>query len=161
MFFRPFYRFEAGCAAYVFGCGGQGLACVVDPHEGDVDQYVEFAKSKGMKITHVIDTHVHADHRSGARWITQMTGATYCLHRSADVSFKFSPLVDGQVIELGNTIIKVLHTPGHSPESIILLVSDLRRLRVWCGHERQTDQHDRVRAAVQPSADDGGAGVCR
>ncbi len=127
MFFRPFYRFESGCAAYVFGCGGKGLACVVDPHEGDVDQYVDFAKSKGMKITHVIDTHVHADHRSGARWITQMTGATYCLHRAADVSFKFSPLDDGQVIELGNTIIKVLHTPGHSPESISLLVSDLRR----------------------------------
>lgn len=46
MFFRPFYRFDTGCAAYVFGCGGQGLACVVDPHEGDVDAYAEFAASK-------------------------------------------------------------------------------------------------------------------
>jgi hydroxyacylglutathione hydrolase len=127
MFFRPFYRFDSGCAAYVFGCGGKGLACVVDPHEGDVDEYVRFAASKGMKITHVFDTHVHADHRSGARWLTQMTGATYCLHRSANVAFTFTPVDDGQVIELGNTVIKVLHTPGHTPESISLLVSDLRR----------------------------------
>lgn len=127
MIFRPFYRFETGCAAYVFGCGGKGFACVVDPHEGDVDEYVRFAASKGMKITHVFDTHVHADHRSGARWLVEMTGAKYCMHRAADVTFKFEPLDDGQVVELGNTIIKVLHTPGHSPESISLLVSDLRR----------------------------------
>lgn len=127
MFFRPYYRFETGCAAYVFGCGGKGLACVVDPHEGDVDQYVEFAKSKGMTITHVFDTHVHADHRSGAQPLVQMTGAKYCLHRSANVSFAFEPLDDGQVIELGNTIIEVLHTPGHTPESVSLVVRDLRR----------------------------------
>ena len=127
MFFRPFYRFDTGCAAYVFGCGGKGLACVVDPHEGDVDEYVRFAASKGMKITHVFDTHVHADHRSGARSLTQTTDAKYCLHRSANVAFKFTTVDDGQVIELGNTVIKVLHTPGHTPESISLVVSDLRR----------------------------------
>jgi hydroxyacylglutathione hydrolase len=127
MFFRPFYRFESGCAAYVFGCGGKGLACVVDPHVDDVDEYIEFATSKGMKITHVIDTHVHADHRSGAQAIARKTGATYGLHRSANVSFAFEPLDDGRIIELGNTIINVLHTPGHTPESISLLVSDLRR----------------------------------
>ena len=127
MLFRPFYRFDTGCAAYVFGCGGKGVACVVDPHEHDVDAYVEFAHSKGMKITHVFDTHVHADHRSGARRLVQMTGAKYCLHRSADVAFAFEPLDDGQVIELGNTVVKVVHTPGHTPESVSLIVSDLRR----------------------------------
>ena len=127
MIFRPFYRFDTGCAAYVLGCGGQGLACVVDPHEDDVDEYVRFAASKGMEITHVFDTHVHADHRSGARRLVQRTGARYCLHRSADVAFEFDAIDDGQVIELGNTIVKVLHTPGHSPESICLVVSDLRR----------------------------------
>lgn len=127
MIFRPFYRFDTGCAAYVFGCGGEGIACVVDPHEGDVDEYVRFAASKEMEIAYVFDTHVHADHRSGARWLVQATGAKYCMHRAADVTFEFDPLDDGQVIELGNTIIKILHTPGHSPESISLLVSDLRR----------------------------------
>jgi hydroxyacylglutathione hydrolase len=127
MFFRPFYRFETGCAAYVFGCGGQGLACVVDPHESDVDAYIEFAASKGLRITYVFDTHVHADHRSGARRLAELTGAAYCLHRSANVAFSFTPVDDGQVIALGNTVVRVLHTPGHTPESLCLVVSDLRR----------------------------------
>ncbi len=127
MIFRPFYRFETGCAAYVFGCGGQGLACVVDPQESEVEAYVAFAASKGMRITHVFDTHVHADHRSGGRALAARTGATYGLHRSADVAYPFEPLDDGQVIALGNTIVSVLHTPGHTAESICLVVSDLRR----------------------------------
>jgi glyoxylase-like metal-dependent hydrolase (beta-lactamase superfamily II) len=125
--FRPFYRFETGCAAYVFGCGSKGLACVVDPQEQDVDTYVEFAAAKGMRITHVFDTHVHADHRSGGRALAARTGARYCLHRAADVEFPFEPLDDGQVVELGNTIVRVLHTPGHTAESVSLVVSDLRR----------------------------------
>lgn len=127
MIFRPFYRFETGCAAYVFGCGGKGMCVVVDPQEQDVDAYVKFADDKGMRITHVFDTHVHADHRSGGRALAARTGAPYCLHRSAPVSFSFTPLDDGQRIEVGNTVIEVLHTPGHTPESISLLVSDLRR----------------------------------
>jgi glyoxylase-like metal-dependent hydrolase (beta-lactamase superfamily II) len=127
MFFRPFHRFDTGCAAYVFGCGGQGLACVVDPREDDAEAYVEFATSKGMRITHVFDTHVHADHRSGARRIQELTGAGYYLHRSANVAAPFSPVVDDQVLELGNTLVRVLHTPGHTPESTSLVVSDLRR----------------------------------
>jgi len=80
-----------------------------------------------MKITHVIETHVHADHRSGGRLLAARMSAAYCLHRSAKVAFRFEPLDDGQKLELGNTIIQVLHTPGHTPESICLLVSDLRR----------------------------------
>ncbi|MGE0871621.1 MAG: MBL fold metallo-hydrolase [Kofleriaceae bacterium] len=125
--FRPFYRFDTGCAAYVFGCGTKGLACAIDPHEAEVEEYARFAASKGMQITHVFDTHVHADHRSGARALARLTGSRYCMHRSADVIFPFNSVDDGQLIELGNTIITVLHTPGHTPESICLLVSDLRR----------------------------------
>jgi glyoxylase-like metal-dependent hydrolase (beta-lactamase superfamily II) len=75
----------------------------------------------------VFDTHVHADHRSGARRIQELTGAGYYLHRSANVAAPFSPVVDDQVLELGNTLIRVLHTPGHTPESTSLVVSDLRR----------------------------------
>lgn len=127
MIFRPFYRFETGCAAYLFGCGGQGIACVVDPQERDVEDYIDFADARGMRITHVFDTHLHADHRSGGRALVARTGARYGLHRSADVAFDFEPLDDGQTIELGNTIVRVLHTPGHTPESISLVVSDLRR----------------------------------
>jgi glyoxylase-like metal-dependent hydrolase (beta-lactamase superfamily II) len=99
----------------------------VDPHEEDVDAYRAFADAKGMRITHVIDTHVHADHRSGGRALAARTGAAYCLHRSADVSFAFEPLEDRRPVEIGNTIILPIHTPGHTPESVCLVVSDLRR----------------------------------
>jgi hydroxyacylglutathione hydrolase len=125
--FKPYYRFETGCAGYLLGCGGLGKCAVVDPHEGDVDAYVELAASKGMRITHVIDTHVHADHRSGGPALAAATGAAYCLHESADVTLAFEPLRDGQEIELGNTRVLVLHTPGHTRESICLVVTDLRR----------------------------------
>jgi len=127
MIFKPYYDFETGCAAYLFGCGSLGQCAVVDAHEKDVDEYVAFAAAKGMRITHVIDTHVHADHRSGGPALAQKVGAAYCLHASADVALAFTPLVDGQEIELGNTRVKVLHTPGHTPESICLVVTDLRR----------------------------------
>jgi hydroxyacylglutathione hydrolase len=127
MIFKPYHYFETGCAAYLIGCGGLGKCAVVDAHEHDVDAYIAFAASKGMRITHVIDTHVHADHHSGGAALARKTGATYCLHASADVAFPFEPLKDGQEIELGNVRATVLHTPGHTPESICLLVTDLRR----------------------------------
>jgi glyoxylase-like metal-dependent hydrolase (beta-lactamase superfamily II) len=126
MIFKPYYYFDTGCAAYLFGCGSLGTCAVVDAHE-DGDAYVAFAASKGMRITHVIDTHVHADHRSGGPALAKKIGAAYCLHESADVALRFEPLQDGQEIELGNTRVKVLHTPGHTPESICLVVTDLRR----------------------------------
>jgi hydroxyacylglutathione hydrolase len=127
MIFKPYYYFETGCAAYLFGCGSLGKCAVVDAHEEDVDAYAAFAASKGMRVTHVIDTHIHADHRSGGPTLAKKVGASYCLHASASVAFPFEPLVDGQEIELGNTRAKVLHTPGHTPESISLVVTDLRR----------------------------------
>jgi glyoxylase-like metal-dependent hydrolase (beta-lactamase superfamily II) len=127
MIFKPYYYFETGCAAYLLGCGTLGKCAVVDAHERDLEAYVAFATEKGMRITHVIDTHVHADHRSGGPALAQTLGAEYCLHESADVALRFSPLRDGQEIELGNTRVRVLHTPGHTPESICLVVTDLRR----------------------------------
>lgn len=127
MIFKPYYYFETGCAAYLFGCGGLGKCAVVDAHEEDVDAYIAFAADKGMKITHVIDTHIHADHRSAGPVLAERVGAAYCLHESAQVHLKFQPLADGQEIELGNTRVRVLHTPGHTPESVSLVVTDLRR----------------------------------
>ncbi len=127
MIFKPFYYFETGCAAYLFGCGGLGKCAVVDAHAHDIAAYIEFAAAKGMQITHVIDTHVHADHRSGGAALAAHVGAQYCLHESADVALAFTPLHDGQAIELGNTRTTVLHTPGHTPESLSLVVTDLRR----------------------------------
>lgn len=127
MIFKAYLYDSTGCAAYLFGCGGKGLCAVVDPHEEDVAEYLAFATRKGMRITHVIDTHVQADHRSGGRALAAASGAKYALHASAEVGFPFEPLHDGQRVELGNTVVKILHTPGHTPESICLVVSDLRR----------------------------------
>lgn len=127
MIFRPYYTFETGCAGYLFGCGGLGRCAVVDAHERDVEAYAQFAAAKAMTITHVVDTHVHADHPSGGPALARSVGARYCLHESADVDVPFLPLRDDEEIEIGNTRVRILHTPGHTPESISLLVTDLRR----------------------------------
>jgi hydroxyacylglutathione hydrolase len=127
MIFKPYYYFETGCAAYLLGCGRLGKCAVVDAQENDVDSYIEFAQAKGMGITHVIDTHVHADHRSGGVALATRARCGYFLHESADVALSFQPLVDGQQIEVGNIRANVLHTPGHSPESICLVVTDRTR----------------------------------
>jgi len=127
MNFRPFYYYDLGCAAYLLGCGTLGQCAVVDPRADDVEAYVAFARAKKMQIAQVIDTHVHADHRSGGVALAQTTGAPYRLHESADVRVPFTPMRDGDEIELGNTRIRVLYTPGHSPESVSLLVTDLKR----------------------------------
>ena len=127
MIFRPFYYYDLGCASYLIGCGTLGTCAVVDPRADDVDSYVRFAGIKNMRIAQVIDTHVHADHRSGGVELAKLTGAAYRLHESADVAVPFTPMLDGEEIELGNTRVRVLHTPGHSPESVSLLVTDLKR----------------------------------
>lgn len=127
MIFRPFYSDDLGCASYLLGCGTFGLCAVVDPRADDIDTYIRFADAGKMRITQVIDTHVHADHRSGGAELAKKTGAAYRLHESAEVSVPLSPMRDGEEIELGNTRVRVLHTPGHSPESVCLLVTDLKR----------------------------------
>jgi hydroxyacylglutathione hydrolase len=99
----------------------------VDPQAPDTQAYAEFANAKGMQIKYVIDTHIQADHLSGRRSLSEKTAAQYCLHTSADVGFAFTSLNDGQELDLGNVTIKVLHTPGHTPESICLLVTDKTR----------------------------------
>jgi glyoxylase-like metal-dependent hydrolase (beta-lactamase superfamily II) len=125
--FRPFYYYDLGCASYLLGCGTIGRCAVVDPRADDVDSYIRFAAAKKMEITQVIDTHVHADHRSGGVELARQTGAAYRLHESADVKVRSTPMKHGEEIELGNTRVRVLHTPGHSPESVSLVVTDLKR----------------------------------
>src|SRR5262245_10241801 len=127
MIFRSYHYFDKGCAAYLFGCGTLGKGTVVDARADDIDAYIAFAADKGLRLTHVIDTHVHADHRSGGPELARRTGARYCVHEYADLTFPFTALHDGDEIELGNTRVKVLHTPGHSPDSICLVVTDLKR----------------------------------
>lgn len=128
MFFKQLATKEASLS-YFFGCAGYAKAVAVDVVAGDEAWFVEEAHKAGVRITHVIDTHIHADHYSGGRMLAEMVGAPYCLHESdRDVAaFTFDPLRDGQRLDLGNVQVDVLHTPGHTQDSICLLVSDLRR----------------------------------
>ena len=84
-------------------------------------------EESGMKIRYVVDTHVHADHVSGARRLAEMTGAKYVLHASCRAGYEFFPVGDGDNLDLGNVQVRVLHTPGHTPEHISLLVTDKTR----------------------------------
>ena len=128
MFFKQLATKEASLS-YFFGCATYTRAIAVDVVAGDEAWFVEQARLAGVAITHVIDTHVHADHYSGGRKLAQMVGAPYCLHESdqGKLGFQFEPLRDGQKLDLGNVQVEVLHTPGHTDDSICLLVSDLRR----------------------------------
>jgi glyoxylase-like metal-dependent hydrolase (beta-lactamase superfamily II) len=128
MFFRQ-RPAENATLSYFFGCAGVGKAVAVDVVAGDEDWFIAEAEKGGMVIAHVIDTHVHADHYSGGPALARRVGAPYYLQESnkARVSFDFTPLTDGQRLEAGNVLVDVLHTPGHTPDSVCLLVRDLRR----------------------------------
>ncbi len=128
MFFKQLATKESSLS-YFFGCGTKGKSMAVDVVAGDEQWYIEEAKKANVTIDYVIDTHVHADHYSGGRKLAEMVGAPYCLHESDTglVKFEFEPLKDGQLLNLGNVNVEVLHTPGHTPDSICLLVTDMRR----------------------------------
>lgn len=128
MFFRQLLAQDA-TLSYFFGCGSCHVGVAVDPVLGDEDWFMNEAAKQDVKITRVIDTHVHADHFSGGRALAEKTGALYCLHESnsSRVTFPFEPLKDKQRIMVGNVVVEVLHTPGHTPDSISLTVADKRR----------------------------------
>jgi glyoxylase-like metal-dependent hydrolase (beta-lactamase superfamily II) len=112
--------------SYLFGCGGKASAAVVDPL-GDIAPYLSTAEATGLRIRYVIDTHLHADHRSAGRDLAKAAGAEYVLFAGAAANFPFRGVRDGEVLELGNVTVQVMHTPGHTPEHISLLVADRTR----------------------------------
>jgi len=123
MYFKQFLHDETGCASYFLASRQSREALVVDP-QLDIQQYIDLANERDYRITDVVDTHLHADHISGNRALAAATGARIWLHQAADVRFPTNPLVDNQELHLGQLIIQVLHTPGHRPESICLLVTN-------------------------------------
>jgi glyoxylase-like metal-dependent hydrolase (beta-lactamase superfamily II) len=98
----------------------------VDPQH-DVEPYLEAAAQKAMRITHIIETHVQADHVSGARRLAEVTGAPVLFHESAPVTFPHVPVAEGEEHELGNVRLTMWHTPGHTPEGLAILVTDRTR----------------------------------
>jgi hydroxyacylglutathione hydrolase len=99
---------------------------VVDP-QLEIEPYLEAAGQKSMRITHIIETHVQADHPSGARRLASVTQAPVFFHESAPVDFPHVDLRDGERHDMGNVSLSILHTPGHTPDSVSILVTDKTR----------------------------------
>lgn len=156
MILRQFLHTDPVAASYVFGCGGKALGAVVDP-VGDVAPYLSTAEETGMRIRYVIDTHLHADHLSAGRMLAKMANAEYVLFAGASVTFQFRRVRDGDVLELGNVTAEVLHTPGHTPEHISLVVTDHTRSEepwfVLTGHTLMVGDLGRTELAT--SAEEG------
>jgi hydroxyacylglutathione hydrolase len=127
MILRPFLYDDTACASYLFGCLSHSRLAVVDPHIELVDAYLEAAERAGSPIAAVFETHVQADHVSGLPALVEATGATAYLPEGTGVEFSHEALADGEVVELGNTVVRALATPGHAPAHMAFIVADRRR----------------------------------
>lgn len=127
MLLRPFLNDAGSCASYLFGCTSHSELAVADPHVDLVDGYLEAAERAGSPIVAVFETHVQADHVSGLPALVERTGATAYLPVNAGVAFPHVALENGRRIELGNTIVIALATPGHAPAHSAFVVVDRRR----------------------------------
>lgn len=126
MYVQQFFVDGLGCASYLVGCEGAGIAAVIDP-DRDVQKYLDTAAARGLRITHILETHMHADHVSGNTELAARTGASIYVHEASEASFAHETLREGDTLDIGKARLTVMHTPGHTPESITLLVSDLTR----------------------------------
>ncbi len=127
MIFQQLVNEESGCLSYLIGCGQAGQAMIVDPGRDRVSEYLRLARKKGLKITHILETHTHADHISGNRDLAAATGAGIFFHQTADVAFDHEVVREGEVIRLGQVELKIAHAPGHTPDSVCVLVTDRSR----------------------------------
>ncbi|MFP5379488.1 MAG: MBL fold metallo-hydrolase [Vicinamibacteria bacterium] len=131
MIVKRFYDDRLAQASYLIGCGREGAALVIDPTR-DVEQYLRAADAEGVTITHVTETHIHADFVSGARELAQRTGAALYLSDEGDAAWKYAYAADagavlvkgGDTFRVGNIRIDVVHTPGHTPEHVSFLITD-------------------------------------
>ncbi|MBK6364694.1 MAG: MBL fold metallo-hydrolase [Saprospiraceae bacterium] len=128
MLFQHIYDKSLAQASYLIGCQKAGVAAVIDPKR-DVDTYIDFAKQNNMKITHIFETHIHADFLSGSRELAALTGADMYLSDEGGPDWQYQfphvGLKNGDRIKMGNLIFDIIHTPGHTPESISILLTDL------------------------------------
>ncbi len=127
MFFRQVLHDDLGCASYVVADGGE--AVVIDP-KWEVAGYLDLAEEHGFRIAHVLETHNHADHVSGHGRLVHATGARIHVSADAGVEYEHEPLLDGDVVGVGDARIRALATPGHRPEHLAFLVADAGRADV-------------------------------
>jgi glyoxylase-like metal-dependent hydrolase (beta-lactamase superfamily II)/rhodanese-related sulfurtransferase len=126
MLFRQIIHEDLGCASYLVGDPGSGVAAVVDP-QWDVDPYLQLARLHGVRIEHVLETHNHADHVSGHGRLARASGATIHVSELAGAEYEHEPFADGWRLELGETTVEAIHTPGHRPEHTSFLLRDAGR----------------------------------
>ncbi len=124
MILKQFYLPCLAHASYLIGDEETGTAAVVDPQR-DIDQYIAFAAERALKIKHVFLTHLHADFVAGHLELRDRVGARIYLGAAAKAQYAFTPLRDGDILEIGRVRLKVLETPGHTPESVSIVVYDL------------------------------------
>jgi glyoxylase-like metal-dependent hydrolase (beta-lactamase superfamily II)/rhodanese-related sulfurtransferase len=127
MIFQQILNEETGCLSYLIGCSQAGRAVVVDPGRDRVDDYIAMARKKGLAITDIVETHVHADHVSGNQALAAKSGARIHVHPAAEAAYPHAPLEQGDQLSIGTVSLSILHTPGHTPDSISLLVTDRSR----------------------------------
>ena len=123
MLFRQFVDEDLGCGSYLIGDPGTGDAVVVDPALA-IEQYLEAAAEAGVEIHRVLETHTHADHLSGHGRLALEHGVAVSIHPVAAPEYPFAPLGDGEVVQVGDVAIRVVHTPGHRPEHCAFVVDD-------------------------------------
>src|SRR3954470_13188159 len=131
MLLRRIYEDMLAQATYILACDETRQAIVVDPNR-DVDKYLAVAKADKLKITHVTETHIHADFVSGARALAEAAGAKLLLSGEGGEDWQYTYaaeakaqlLRDGDRIDVGSVRVKVLHTPGHTPEHLSFLITD-------------------------------------
>jgi glyoxylase-like metal-dependent hydrolase (beta-lactamase superfamily II)/rhodanese-related sulfurtransferase len=121
MYFKQVLNERCGCASYVIASRQTREAAVIDPAI-ETEPYEALLRERDFRLRYVIDTHIHADHVSGARRLAAAHAAQLCLQESAQVTYAFRPLSDGSELELGQLRLRILHTPGHRPELISILV---------------------------------------
>jgi hydroxyacylglutathione hydrolase len=127
MLLRPFLNDASACASYIVGCTSHAKLAVVDPHADLVDEYLAAAAAIGAPIVAVFETHVQADQVSGWPALVERSGATAYLPAGAGVAFDHVALADREVVELGNTVVTAIATPGHAPAHHAYAVADRRR----------------------------------
>jgi hydroxyacylglutathione hydrolase len=125
--FRQLLNDETACASYVLGCKSRGALAVVDPHADLVDEYIALAEAQAVPIVGVFETHVQADHVSGLPALVERTGARAYLPAGSGVEFEHHALSDGETVNLGNTEIEAVATPGHALAHHAYLVTDHAR----------------------------------
>lgn len=133
MILRQFLHQDPTVAvSYLLGCASREVAAIVDPI-APAEWYTEAADEMGVEIRYVIDTHLHADHVSTGRELVERAGAEYVLGPDSGAAYPHRSVVDGEELGLGNVVLTVLHTPGHTPEHLTLLVTDRTRgEEPWC-----------------------------